>query len=69
MSAERTNFSCTAPQKQVAVASSSVDHPSLALPARGRNGLDLSAVEKAIVDYLVVVECGRSFKIVNGAKT
>ena len=28
--------SCTAPQKQVAVAESSFDQPSLAAPARGR---------------------------------
>lgn len=31
-----TNESCTAPQKQVAVASSSLDQPSLAKPARGK---------------------------------
>lgn len=31
-----TNASCTAPQKHVAVASSLVDQPSLAWPARGK---------------------------------
>lgn len=30
-----TNASCTAPQKHVAVASSSLDHPSSAPPAKG----------------------------------
>lgn len=38
------NDSCTAPQKHVAVAESSFDHPSSAPPARGKKGLDLSAV-------------------------
>ena len=32
-----TNASCTAPQKHVAVASSSVDQPSLARPANGKS--------------------------------
>ena len=41
---ELTNDNCTAPQKQVAVASSSVDQPSLADPARGKKGLEVSAV-------------------------
>jgi hypothetical protein len=31
-----TNESCTVPQKQVAVASSSVDQPSCATPAIGK---------------------------------
>jgi hypothetical protein len=39
-----TKTSCTAPQKQVAVASSSVDQPSRARLARGIYGFDLSAV-------------------------
>ena len=36
LDARLTNASCTAPQKHVAVASSSLDQPSLALPARGK---------------------------------
>jgi hypothetical protein len=51
-----TNDSCTAPQKQVAVASSSVDQPSLAKPARGKLGLDLSTAVAVAVGVGVVVE-------------
>jgi hypothetical protein len=40
--------SCTAPQKHVAVASSAFENPSLAWPARGKYGSDLSAVETDI---------------------
>lgn len=40
-----TNDSWTAPQKHVAVASFSLDHPSLAELARGIYGLDLLAAE------------------------
>lgn len=43
-----TKTSWTAPQKQVAVASFSLDQPSLAKPARGMKGLDLSAVLAAV---------------------
>lgn len=56
-----TNESCTAPQKQVAVASSSVDQPSLAMPARGKYDLVLSTgavvgvVFDAIVGYFFAV--------------
>lgn len=39
---KHTNDSCTIPQKQVAVASSSLDQPSLAKPATGKYGFDLS---------------------------
>jgi hypothetical protein len=46
-----TNESCTAPQKHVAVASSSVDQPSSAPPARGKYGFDLSMVEDTMVSY------------------
>jgi hypothetical protein len=35
------NSSCTAPQKHVAVAESSFDQPSEALPDKGMNGLEL----------------------------
>lgn len=49
--AKLTNASCTAPQKQVAVASSSLVQPSLAAPARGKYGLDLS--EWSVVDMIV----------------
>lgn len=42
--ARLTKASCTAPQKHVAVASSSLDQPSLAQPARGIYGFDLSMV-------------------------
>lgn len=42
------NFNCTAPQKQVAVASVEEDQPSSASPARGMYGLDLSAVLRDI---------------------
>jgi len=50
-----TNDSCTAPQKHVAVASSLVDQPSWANPARGKYGLDLSTaavVVKGVVDAI-----------------
>ena len=47
-----TNASCTAPQKHVAVASSSLDQPSLAQPARGMYGLDLSVVAMVRLDRL-----------------
>lgn len=43
-----TNASCTVPQKHVAVASSSVDQPSLVLPARGKYDFDLSAVDMVV---------------------
>jgi len=36
------NDNCTAPQKQVAVASSSVDQPSPARPATGKTDLEVS---------------------------
>ena len=39
-----TNEIWTAPQKQVAEASSSVDQPSPPEPESGKNGLDVSAV-------------------------
>jgi len=48
---------CTAPQKQVAVASSSLDHPSLAKPARGMKGLDLSAVLAAVTSAIAGCFC------------
>lgn len=48
--AERlTKDSWTAPQKHVAVAASSVDHPSLAPLLWGMYGLDLSAVAAMMV--------------------
>lgn len=47
--AQLTNASCTAPQKHVAVASSSLDQPSLALPARGMKGLDVPAAEMEVM--------------------
>ena len=43
LKAERTKANCIAPQKHVAVASSSVDQPSSPKPAIGIYGLDLSA--------------------------
>lgn len=46
-----TNTNCTAPQKHEAVASSSVDHPSLAKPATGNHDLVLSL---GIVDDIVI---------------
>jgi len=39
------NDSCTAPQKQVAVASSAVDHPSWPRPAKGKWDLVLSEAD------------------------
>jgi hypothetical protein len=43
------NLSWTAPQKQVAVASVSEDHPSSASPERGMYGLVLSADLRDII--------------------
>ena len=55
--ARLTNANCTAPQKHVAVASSSLDQPSSAQPDKGMNGLDLSAVERAmIVCFFVTIQ-------------
>lgn len=48
MNAGLTNTSCTAPQKHVAVASSSFVQPSLAQPERGIYGLERSAEEEAM---------------------
>ncbi len=64
-----TNESCTAPQKQVAVASSSVDQPSLAKPATGKYGLVLSTVVLAdmFVTSYMVVKSDAVFGLVNGA--
>ena len=42
---ELTNSSWTAPQKHVAVASFSCEYPSLAPPASGKYGLDVSGEE------------------------
>lgn len=47
--------SCTAPQKQVAVAESSLVQPSLAAPARGKYGWDLSGVVAMAVSFCAVV--------------
>lgn len=54
-----TNASCTAPQKHVAVASSSLDQPSPAHPASGMYGLDLSAEAAIAVGIAVgvVINC------------
>lgn len=46
-----TNDSCTAPQKQVAVASSSVDHPSWLKPATGKYCFGFSTV--VVVEVVV----------------
>jgi len=45
--------SWTAPQKHVAVASSSVDQPSVATPARGKSFLFVAALEVAIAIVFV----------------
>lgn len=45
----RTNLSWTAPQKQVALAYSEVEKPSVAPPARGKNDLGAGAVGEASV--------------------
>lgn len=50
----RTTTTCTAPQKQVAVASVSVDQPSRATPERGRL-LD-SALLLMVIDDIFVLE-------------
>lgn len=53
-----TTPSCTAPQKQVAVASVSLEYPSLAIPDRGNQGFDLStlaAIANDFVGYLKFV--------------
>lgn len=48
-----TKASWTAPQKHVAVASSSVDQPSVATPARGKSFLFVAALEVAIAMVFV----------------
>jgi len=55
------NTSWTAPQKHVAVASSSLDQPSSEIPDRGMKGLDLSAVAAIIVCVCMV--CKRNVVI------
>lgn len=57
-----TNASCTAPQKHVAVASSSLDQPSPAHPASGMYGSDLSAEAAIAVGVAVsfVINCAFS---------
>lgn len=52
-----TNESCTAPQKHVAVASSWLDQPSLEDPARGKKGLELSAVAAIVASLCKSVSC------------
>lgn len=50
-----TNDNCTAPQKHVAVASSSVDQPSWAKPAKGKYGFVLStAVVVGVVAEAII---------------
>lgn len=60
-----TRTSCTVPQKQVAVASSSVDHPSRARPATGKlfwavdivmSGIEACCLQLNFVDYSMVIE-------------
>lgn len=58
-----TNDSCTVPQKHVAVASSSLDQPSWATPAKGKYGFDLStAVVVGVVVEAMLMYLYTAFK-------
>lgn len=55
LSTRLTNDIWTAPQKHVAVASSSVDQPSLAMPDSGKNDFDVSGLDAIFVWFSVTV--------------